>query len=844
MNSIFLKIFVVLILVIAASCFFFQNKAEQKTNLHRPPTGAIQMHPNHQEGVGNGAKRKAWMESMHKAAPSDNWRKMDREFMMNRFEQKQEKSSSQNSVNEDSSIGQWKERGSLNQAGNLEIVRYDQKRNNIYGISGGGTLWKSKIDGKNWKPISDDLKFNNQILALSEARGFGISSLRLHPRIFTCIDKQIFYSDNLGKKWNQSTGLSFYDDFGTPINLITKSNSEVYYLVSSWDEDDWDSMVELYYSKDNGRSFTRIKRFYHDGLWYENHNYTSAWSHDQINEIYISHRGRHIYKVEKGESTTVTNQANMGLNIYQDLDGSLEDGKVTLYNLSDYDQLFSSDDLGENWTQINTLPTKSWQTGISVNPNNKNQLAYGEVNAYRSNNGGMNWYKINDWGDYYFNIDNLHADIMDVQFFKTSDNQDFSLIANHGGLHISYNDLHDFKNISRSGLNIGQYWDVRTLPSDSRYIVAGSQDQGLQVCTQGLTQDIEIFNQLISGDYGQIAFSGTNGVWVVYPGPWITYYNNIKTGFFSSDYTIIGDDLSAFGWMSPTAETSDPDDRSIWAAGGNIDGGSGCYLIKLTAGGGPNYNIDADQFDYDFQANSKNGNSTIAAIENSEADWDRIFVSSSDGDFFYSRDGGDSWDRTNSFNGPDEFWLYGSTILASKLDPDKVWFGGSGYSNPGVFESNDGGETFSRMDNGLPNTLVYEITSNDEEDLLFAATEVGPYMYIVEQNQWISMDQGRSPFQEYFSVEYISSTSIVRFGTYGRGVWDFILSDGCAENMELSNNLNKDIQINVSKSIKSSSTITPGVNVSLNAGTDINLKAGFSTNKQSNFEAKIDGCNN
>ncbi|MEM8527437.1 MAG: T9SS type A sorting domain-containing protein [Bacteroidota bacterium] len=117
--------------------------------------------------------------------------------------------------------------------------------------------------------------------------------------------------------------------------------------------------------------------------------------------------------------------------------------------------------------------------------------------------------------------------------------------------------------------------------------------------------------------------------------------------------------------------------------------------------------------------------------------------------------------------------LYQQTISASKKDTDLVWLGGSGYSNLPVWWSFNGGKTFTPISEGLPPTLVFEITGNADETLLFAATETGPFVYISEEERWFDLSGFCAPAQTYWSVEYIESQEIVRFGTYGRGIWDF-----------------------------------------------------------------------
>ncbi|MBK8566073.1 MAG: hypothetical protein IPN76_22705 [Saprospiraceae bacterium] len=100
---------------------------------------------------------------------------------------------------------------------------------------------------------------------------------------------------------------------------------------------------------------------------------------------------------------------------------------------------------------------------------------------------------------------------------------------------------------------------------------------------------------------------------------------------------------------------------------------------------------------------------------------------------------GSTWEKSQGFVGPTVDWIYTACILASKKNPDLLWISGSGYSNPAVFRSVNGGQTFVPMSAGLPNTLVQEIVANPDETLLFAATAVGPYVFVVEKNEWFPL---------------------------------------------------------------------------------------------------------
>ena len=163
------------------------------------------------------------------------------------------------------------------------------------------------------------------------------------------------------------------------------------------------------------------------------------------------------------------------------------------------------------------------------------------------------------------------------------------------------------------------------------------------------------------------------------------------------------------------------------------------------------------------------------------------------GSFYHSSDDGNSWQLSLAFDGPDAHYFYGSTIWASQNTPGKVIIGGSGYSNPPVFISYDHGESFETFSENLPNTLVYEIAGTPDDDYFFAATEVGPYVYIAEEDTWQDLAGISAPDQTYWSVEYIPELNTARFGTYGRGIWDFIIDD----TMLISGDVNMDEIVNI-----------------------------------------------
>src|SRR5690606_17420177 len=180
------------------------------------------------------------------------------------------------------------------------------------------------------------------------------------------------------------------------------------------------------------------------------------------------------------------------------------DGETHLY-VYDGDRKFHvSKDFGATWEYLSTLPTKPWAVHLYISPSQPKNMIYGEVDAFRSRDGGKTWQKINAWWEYYNNVaSKLHADIMSLKEFVDQDDSPFILIGNHGGISITYDAGVANDNIGMFDLNVSQYYDVKSYPLDYNFVFAGAQDQGFQ---KGFIPgtNTENFVQVVSGDYGHI----------------------------------------------------------------------------------------------------------------------------------------------------------------------------------------------------------------------------------------------------------------------------------------------------------------------------------------------------
>jgi MYXO-CTERM domain-containing protein len=78
----------------------------------------------------------------------------------------------------------------------------------------------------------------------------------------------------------------------------------------------------------------------------------------------------------------------------------------------------------------------------------------------------------------------------------------------------------------------------------------------------------------------------------------------------------------------------------------------------------------------------------------------------------------------------------------------------------------------------MPSTTVYDLVMA-ADGTLFAGSESGAWRRSASGQEWADITGNDAPVTTYWSVEYVASLNAVRFGTYGRGIWDYTLDGGC-----------------------------------------------------------------
>jgi len=722
--------------VAGAAALLVRRPADQPASRPRPGETIVV-----RDGEQNYRKREEWIALMHGAAPGVDWRARDE---ATRFRASQGL--------ENAPAVRWREVGSRNLAGRMHRTVYDAARQLVYSASCGGTIWRGPLNGSAWVPLNE--KFKLDLTSLHLVRNGGAN------RILACARNGFYFSENEGATWTKASGLESLDYWGWLRKSVLTGGAEaaIYLLAQEWNPSPWEPKITLYRSTDRGASFAPL------GSYTE-----SEFGASELFDLWAPGGGSSkAYFLANGtvyrlEGTAVIQAGSCGVSASGTtlMTGAPSDD-LKLYVLDAHDgrsDIFSSTDGGAGWTRRGTVPeTPFYPSSFACSAVNPSWVYFGGVNGYRSWDCGATWTKVSDWAEYYRNMAHkLHADLCGFCSIPTGDGETL-IIATDGGLFISRDGFKTVSNISLKGLRVSQYYGTYTSRRDAQTLYAGSQDQGFQTSSPPKTS-LADFKQEISGDYGHLVSgdateASADNVWSVYPGFAMISIAGIETYNY---YSFAGQ-----LWMPPLMpDPASP--RNAYLGGGGP--GSGAYLYHVNY---RNNTVNYEKLSYNFGA----GGGSISALAASPLKSAYRYVATSKGRFFASKDGARTWQPTAGFDGPDSHYFYGSSILPSKVRLGTVYLAGSGYSNPPVYKSTNHGQTFTPFSAGLPATLVYGLAATETEDLLFAATEVGPYLYQASTKRWTPISAGKAPHRTYWSVEYLPNQRTARFGTYGRGIWD------------------------------------------------------------------------
>jgi hypothetical protein len=120
-----------------------------------------------------------------------------------------------------------------------------------------------------------------------------------------------------------------------------------------------------------------------------------------------------------------------------------------------------------------------------------------------------------------------------------------------------------------------------------------------------------------------------------------------------------------------------------------------------------------------------------------------------------------------------------NAIVVDPTDADHVFVAFSGYregdDSANVWETSDGGDSWSNISGNLPNAPVEMITYDQPADQLYAATDFGVFYLKNGQKNWKRLGEGL-PATSVLDVKLSGDRQTLYAATFGRSVWKIALS--------------------------------------------------------------------
>ncbi|MFK7772538.1 MAG: cohesin domain-containing protein [Saprospiraceae bacterium] len=729
-----------------------------------------------EEVSGAGKSLDAW--SLARSYPSE-------KIKSNKFTESHEVKQRLLSTNS-SNRSDWEPLGPQNFAGRILAITVDPNNpNTLYAGAASGGLWKSIDDGANWNYLSTGMPV------------LGVSSIVINPddsnEMYIGTGEVYGDFDPDDMEPNQSTGQGYTIRYrrGTyGIGILKTTDGGLTWNYSL----DWSQEEEL-----KGVNCLEISTFDSDVLYagttdglFHSTDGGTTWN-NILNLPNVMSLAMH----PTDEGTMLVGVGvfgSTGSAVYRTIDGmnfspvdlpdftgkatmdfSKSDPNIAFASIGNYDEtigLFRSEDGGINWTMTSDYDYAKYQGwyshDVAINPTNSSTVLVGGINVYRSTDEGQTLIPESDWllwnlsafpveGPEQLPGDFIHADIHEIIYHPNIPNKIY--VASDGGVFKSENDGLAFVS-ANSGLQTVQFYQkFSSSLSDPDFAIGGLQDNATAVYRGGLA-----WERKIGGDgFGTVIDPNDDrSVWgsLYYMR---LFYSDDKAENFTSNTGVLpgcgGVDPDCYSnFSAPICFAPSSPDQRLYGASNIVYTIENGTTRTATNGGNP---LD--------------GNNPVNCLAASPTDHNLVFAGTaplytSPAKMFKSENGGDTW--TEVTNGlPDRFPM---EVMVDPCDNNVIYtvFGGYDLLSH-VYKSENGGGSWNTLGEDLPDVPTNTIFIDPENTQhIYVGNDIGVFVSTDGGDTWMTYSTGLPDACMVMSLSYTASTRKLRVATHGNGVYE------------------------------------------------------------------------
>ena len=389
----------------------------------------------------------------------------------------------------------------------------------------------------------------------------------------------------------------------------------------------------------------------------------------------------------------------------------------------------------------------SYDWCIAVKPDDANTVFIGGITTWKSIDGGTTFIANSNWtsGPPYntSGVPTVHADKHALVY----QNNTTLFEGNDGGIYKTVNGGTNWTDLS-NGLVISQIYRIGVSQTSATTVITGLQDNGSKLFNGS-------WSDVTGGDGMEciVDYSTTQYMYATYVTG--TIYRSINGGA-SFPVTIsanIPGGQPTGSWVTPYI--IDPNSSSTLYAGYD--------KVWKTVNRGNNWTSASQVLSSGNKLRSlaiAPSNSNVLYTADQTAMWKTI-------------DGGATNWTSVTLPAITDYITY---IAVKNTDPNTLWFTCGGFtSGSKVFESTNGGTSWTNISTGLPNLPAMCIIQNKsatDRNVLFIGMDVG--VYVKDGiNSWASYSNGLpGVVVSELDIYYNAAGNKLRAGTFGRGLWE------------------------------------------------------------------------